>query len=178
MNHALPDLFNQFLPWLNHYGSVFIFIWFALGIIALPLPEESLLLFFGFLMAKEKLPIFSTVLATYLGTCCGITGSYGLGLVTEHYLSHRWGRYIGLTETRFRRAHNWFAQFGKWTIFIGYFIPGVRHLTGYVAGTLKLSYRHFALFAYSGGILWSSLFMGLGYFFYQSVYDLINSLPI
>lgn len=47
---------------------------------------------------------------------------------------------------------------------IGYFIPGVRHLTAVVAGTSKLRWPVFALFAYSGGFLWSVIFITLGYF--------------
>ena len=54
---------------------------------------------------------------------------------------------------------------GKWALIIGYFIPGVRHLTGYVAGGLRLPWRYFALFAYSGALLWVSLFIGAGYVF-------------
>lgn len=178
MSFFLQSLINQFLPWINHYGSVAIFFWLALGIIALPIPEESLFVFIGFLMAKEKLPLFSTIMAAYAGTCCGITGSYGLGRATGHYLNRGWGRYIGLTEKRFQAAHNWFERIGKWALFIGYFIPGVRHLTGYVAGAVKLCYRHFALYAYSGGLIWSSLFMGLGYFFYLHGYPMLDTLHV
>lgn len=172
----MQSFLNQFSPWIHHYGSIAIFIWLALGIIALPIPEESLLLFVGYLMAKQKLPILSAIIGAYAGTCFGITGSYGLGLFTSHYLVGGWGRYIGLTEKKFQRAQNWFQRFGKWTLCIGYFIPGIRHLTGYVAGTLKLSYKHFALFAYSGGIVWSSLFMSLGYFFYNAILAFISKL--
>lgn len=174
----MQSLYTHLLPWINHYGSIVIFLCLALGIIALPIPEESLLLLLGFLMAKEKLPLFSTILAAYLGTCCGITGSYGLGLLTSHYINRGWGRYIGLTEKRFLMAHNWFERIGKWALTIGYFIPGVRHLTGYVAGTLKLCYRHFALYAYSGGLIWSSLFMGLGYFFFNHRHTIVNLLHL
>jgi len=56
---SLPSLLNHFLPWLNHYGSVAILVWFGLGIFALPVPEESLLLLLGFLMAKGKLADYS-----------------------------------------------------------------------------------------------------------------------
>ncbi|BBB15158.1 alkaline phosphatase DedA family [Candidatus Rickettsiella viridis] len=172
----MQSFLNQFIPWIQHYGSVAVFLWLALGIIALPIPEESLLLFIGFLMAKDKLPIVSTVIAAYAGTCSGITGSYGLGIFTSRYIVRGWGRYIGLTEKRFQRAHNWFERFGKWALCIGYFIPGVRHLTGYVAGALKLCYKHFAIFAYCGGIAWASLFMSLGYFFYKPINAFIGAL--
>lgn len=164
---SLPMLLDQFSPWLNHYGSLAIFIWFSLGIFALPIPEESLLLLLGFLMAKGKLAILPSVVAAFAGSCCGITGSYGLGLATGHYLSQSWGRYIGLTEKRYQLAHTWFERFGKWALIIGYFIPGVRHLTGYVAGALKLHFRYFVLFAYSGAFLWVILFISAGYFFHN-----------
>jgi membrane protein DedA with SNARE-associated domain len=170
MSSSLHALVNQFLPWLDHYGSIAIFLWLALGIIALPIPEESLLLLLGYLVAKGKLPFLASIIAVYAGTCCGITGSYSLGLVTGHYLTRGWGRCLGLTEQRLQKAHSWFEKIGKWTLFIGYFIPGIRHLTGYVAGSLKLSYRYFALYAYSGGIIWSSLFVTLGYFFSMDIF--------
>lgn len=157
---------DHFLPWLNHYGSIVIFVWFALGIFALPIPEESLLLVLGILMAKGQLQATSTFFAAYAGSCCGITGSYGLGRATGHYLSQSWGRYIGLSEKRYQAAHVWFERFGKWALVIGYFIPGVRHLTGYMAGALKLPFRHFAVFAYLGAFFWVNLFVSIGYLFH------------
>lgn len=162
---SLPAL-DHFLPWLNHYGSLAIFVWFGLGIFALPIPEESLLLLLGFLMAKGKLLIIPSLFAAYAGSCCGITGSYGLGRATGHYLSQSWGRYIGLTKKRYQAAHVWFERFGKWALVIGYFIPGVRHLTGYVAGALKLPYRYFAVFAYLGAVFWVSVFISIGFLFH------------
>jgi membrane protein DedA with SNARE-associated domain len=40
----------------------------------------------------------------------------------------------------------------------------VRHLTAYVAGASELEARRFALFAYTGAVLWSATFISLGYF--------------
>ena len=68
---SLSSLLDHFLPWLDHYGSVVIFVWLALGIFALPLPEESLLLLLGFLIAKGKLAIVPSLVAAYAGSCCG-----------------------------------------------------------------------------------------------------------
>jgi membrane protein DedA with SNARE-associated domain len=44
-------------------------------------------------------------------------------------------------------------------------MPGVRHVTAIVAGTSKLRPLLFAIFAYSGALLWSATFIGLGFFF-------------
>ena len=45
----------------------------------------------------------------------------------------------------------------------GYFVPAVRHFTALVAGMSELEYRIFAVFAYSGAVIWVSTFVGLGY---------------
>lgn len=150
--------------WLFHYGSLSLFILLALGIVALPVPEETLMVLVGIFLAQDKLPIVSTLIAAYGGAICGITTSYGLGRSLGHYLVVRFGKYVGLSSDKMLWAHNWFERFGKWTLIIGYFVPGLRHFTGFIAGVTELIYHEFALFAYSGAILWVSTFIAMGYF--------------
>ena len=40
----------------------------------------------------------------------------------------------------------------------------MRHFTAYAAGISELEPPHFALYAYSGALIWVSTFIGLGYF--------------
>ena len=44
---------------------------------------------------------------------------------------------------------------------IGYFIPGVRHLTAYFAGVSNLTLWRFCLYAYGGALIWISVLLGL-----------------
>ena len=76
----------------------------------------------------------------------------------------RYGRFVGITPERLGRAHDWFGRYGKWTLLPGFFIPGVRHLIAYLAGTSRLKYSTFSLFAYAGGFLWTTTFILLGYY--------------
>ena len=46
---------------------------------------------------------------------------------------------------------------------IGYFIPGVRHLTAYFAGMSNLTLWRFCLYAYGGALIWIGVFIGLGW---------------
>jgi membrane protein DedA with SNARE-associated domain len=160
----LPDSSTLSL-WLVQYGSLTLFVLLTLGIIALPVPEETLMILAGAAMNKGYLNIPATIIAAYAGSLCGISISYLLGRTVGHYLIHRYGRFVGLTEFHLKRAENWFERFGKWTLFIGYFIPGVRHFTGFSAGTTYLNFDQFALYAYSGAIFWASTFLSIGYFF-------------
>jgi membrane protein DedA with SNARE-associated domain len=55
-------------------------------------------------------------------------------------------------------------RFGRWGLIVGYFVPGVRHMTALAAGASQLRYSVFAIFAYSGGLLWSVTFIAAGFF--------------
>lgn len=157
---------NEMLSsWLLQYGSFALFILLVVGIIILPVPEETLMVIAGILMRKGSLHIPSTMLAAYAGSVCGITISYILGRTAGHYLVFKYGTWIGLTHKRLDRIHVWFEKFGKWTLVIGYFIPGLRHFTGFTSGMTELEYKKFALFAYSGAFLWVSTFLSFGYYF-------------
>ncbi len=151
--------------WLLEYGSFALFGLLALGIVALPVPDETLMVLAGVLMYKGSLCIPTTVIATIAGSITGITISYIIGRTLGKFILERFGSWVGLTEAKVHQTHEWFDHLGKWALFFGYFIPGIRHLTGIVAGSIMLQYSHFALFAYSGAVLWASTFLCLGYFF-------------
>jgi membrane protein DedA with SNARE-associated domain len=152
------------LAWITQYGYLAIFSLLVLGIVGLPVPDETLLTFTGYLVFSGHLSLplaFGTALA---GSISGITISFYLGRVLGMQVIHRYGGYLRIKEGHFNKAHAWFERVGHWALTIGYFIPGVRHLTAYAAGISELAPHHFALYAYSGAVLWVSTFIGLGYF--------------
>lgn len=155
---------NGLIAWLTQYKALALFLLLALGIVGLPIPDETLMTFAGILIAKGYLEIVPTLCAAYSGSIAGISLSYFIGRTAGSYLLNRYGRYLGLTEKKINKAHVWFEKIGKWTLLVGYFIPGIRHLTGYVAGATELRFSQFAIFAYTGAFIWASLFLMLGYF--------------
>lgn len=155
---------HQVLDWISRYGYPAIFFLLMLGIAGLPVPDETLLTFTGYLIFAghlKLLPTFATVLA---GTICGITLSYALGRIFGLPLIHRFGKYVHLTEERLAKAHGFFERVGHWSLTFGYFVPGVRHLTAYAAGVSYVAPHIFALYAYLGALFWSATFLSLGYF--------------
>jgi membrane protein DedA with SNARE-associated domain len=148
---------------LSHYGSIALFLLLAVGIVGLPIPDETLLVATGMLLQKGHLHPTYTILAALCGSVCGISLSYGIGRAAENLLIEKYGSWLGITEKRLVGAHSWFRRMGVWLLFFGYFIPFVRHLTGYVAGAVKLEYKKFAAFAYIGAIFWVTTFLTIGY---------------
>ena len=134
------------------------------GIIGLPIPDEVLLSFLGYLVFKGQLALVPTIASAFLGSICGVSVSYSIGRTSGPFLVSKCGRWFHVTQEKIERVHEWLEHAGKWGIFIGYFIPGVRHLSALVAGTSRLRYSVFAKYAYPGGLLWSSSFISTGFF--------------
>jgi membrane protein DedA with SNARE-associated domain len=150
--------------WVTHYGYAGIFSLLMLGIVGVPFPDEALLMFSGYLAYIGELQLLPTIVAATLGSICGISFSYGLGRTVGFYLVTEYGRFIHITQERVDHIRSWFDRVGRWGLLFGFFIPGVRHLTAMTAGASRLRISVFAVFAYTGGFLWSSTFILVGYF--------------
>jgi membrane protein DedA with SNARE-associated domain len=152
------------LGWISQYTYLAIFLLLVFGIVGLPVPDETLLTFTGYLIYKSHLSPPMAFASALAGSASGITISYSLGRSFGMPLLHRFGKYVHVTPERLERAHRWFERIGHWALTFGYFIPGVRHLTAYAAGMSGLAPHTFAIFAYLGAILWVGTFLSLGYF--------------
>jgi len=157
-------MIETIIYWVTEHGYGVIFALFAIGIVGIPLPNEWLLAYLGFLIYKGKLHPVPTVVAVYFGSICGMTLNYVLGRTAGLYLVRKFGSLVNLTPERLGRMHDWFEQNGRWGLSFGYFLPGIRHLTAFAAGTSKMTFYEFAIFSFSGAVVWSSAFISLGYF--------------
>jgi len=165
------------LQWVSTYGYTAIFGLLVLGIVGLPVPDETLLVFSGYLASQGHLNFALALLIAFLGSACGITCSYYIGRGVGLTVIHRYGKWLHIRQEHIDRVHQWFDRLGHWALVVGYFIPGVRHLTAIVAGTSELEYRHFALYAYAGALFWVTVFLSLGYVVgdkWQQVYGRIH----
>ncbi|MBE3596006.1 MAG: DedA family protein [Hydrogenibacillus sp.] len=148
--------------WLQTYGLWFLAAALALELIALPIPGETLMVITGIYVGRGTFVWWAAIVAAAGGSIFGMTVAYVLGRLFGLPLLLRYGRYVHLTPERIERASGWFDRFGYPLIAVGYYIPGVRHLTGYFAGIMRLPFRLFALFAYGGALVWAATFISLG----------------
>jgi membrane protein DedA with SNARE-associated domain len=166
------------LAWISRYGYAALAGLLAFGVIGLPVPDETLLCFAGYLAWRGDLHLSFVMVTALGGATSGITASYFIGRTLGRQTVERLGGKVGVTPAKLERTRSWFTRWGKWTFVIGYFIPGFRHANAVVAGTSDLRYRGFAPFAYAGALLWSQTFVLLGYSFgkqWQRVVDFVES---
>jgi membrane protein DedA with SNARE-associated domain len=154
---------HPLLNFVAQYTYAGIFISLGLGIIGLPLPDETILAFAGFMIYKGKLLGIPAFLSSFAGTSCGITTGYLIGRYFGHSVIDRHASKLHLRHEHITKARQWYDKYGKFALAAGYFIPGVRHLSAIIAGASLLPYRVFAFYAYIGGFLWVMTFILFGY---------------
>jgi len=146
------------------YSYIGIFIALGLGIMGLPIPDETLIAFAGFLSFKGKLSFLLTFFAAFLGASCGITISYYVGKYGSSYVSKKYAQKFTRYSSRLQEVEEIYIKYGKFALLMGYFIPGLRHFTAIFAGISHFPFWRFALFAYTGAFLWTATFLTFGYF--------------
>ena len=90
--------------------------------------------------------------------------SYLIGHRVGKPFLYRYGKWFKLTPNRIERAEGWFKKYGLWTVFFGYFVPGVRHFTCYLSGVSGVKFYKYMFYAGTGALLWCTTFLTLGHF--------------
>lgn len=160
----ISDFCQICVEWLLAYGPIILFLALAFGIIALPIPDDTLLLVAGMLIEQGKLSLYPTAIFAFLGSVFGITVSYLLGRLWGTWILKNWGPKIRLTENRVAKATGWFNRIGKWTLLVCYFLPILRHVAGFVAGSSKLPVYNFMFVAYTGAFIWVTSYLAMGFY--------------
>ncbi len=149
---------------LANYGYISIFGLLALGIVGFPVPDEIIMMAAGYLSFIKILNVTVAFLAGFAGSFTGMMLSYYIGRRLGQPIIDKFGKWIGLTPKRFDRVKSWYARFGMWTVMIGYFIPGIRHVTSYAAGIHAMPFRTYIVIALTSALAWTGLFIAIGFY--------------
>ncbi|MBN2983462.1 DedA family protein [Cohnella algarum] len=134
----------------------------ALGIAGLPMPDELLLTASGYMIAQGRMSLGFTMLAAIGGSVAGMSLSYWVGRKAFAGFVRKFGSRVGLTEERQARFDRQFERYGHSVLLIGFFVPGMRHLTALLYGASRKPFGAFALHAALGSLTWTSAFLLFG----------------
>jgi membrane protein DedA with SNARE-associated domain len=149
---------------LAHYGYFAIFALLMLGIVGPLIPDETILVLSGIAVHRGQLELGATIAVAFAGSLCGISLSYTLGRTGAIYVLERYAPLNRWVGRHLPQVESWFQRYGKWTLFFGYFIAGIRHFTALAAGMSKVKVRTFMGYAYPGGLVWVVCFISIGYY--------------
>ncbi len=135
---------------ISNYGYFAIYGLLAIGIIGLPVPDEFMMTFVGYLSSISVLNVQGAFLVSFLGSISGMLVSYFIGKKVGKPFLRKHGKWIKMTPARLEKLEKWFNKYGPWTIIIAYFIPGVRHFASYISGMNGMGKRKYFIFAGAG----------------------------
>ena len=154
----LAALVAQYGIWV--YAILFVIVFCETGLVVTPfLPGDSLLFVAGALAAlpTNGLNVHLLALAMAFAAVLGDVSNYEIGRLFGTKLFRNPNSKI-FKQSYLEKTHAFYDKYGGKTIVIARFVP-------FVAGMGRMSYRHFAAFNVTGGILWVALFIYAGYLF-------------
>lgn len=169
----IEQLFSSFLPSIEHVHLVGYWIAFFAALfetaflVGLLLPGSTLLLLLGALAASGKLDFGDLLWFAIMGAVLGDNVNYWLG---QRY-GQRWTRsgIWFITSAHIERARHFMEQHGAKSVFLARFIPSIKEIAPFIAGTFGMPHRTFMLWNILGAIGWGCQWVGGGYLFGQSL---------
>jgi membrane protein DedA with SNARE-associated domain len=155
-------MFHWIIDAFNHHGYLVLFLSLFFEMLALPLPGELMMGSAGVMVFQGKLSWLGIILAGGMGVCLGMTASYLIGYRLGLPFFMKYGKYVHFGPDKIERTSEWFEKHGNKLLIAAYYIPGVRHFTGYFSGVTRVSFRNYAIYAYSGAFLWVAVFVTIG----------------
>jgi len=160
---------------LPAYALVFgVLVACGLGV---PLPEDISLVTGGFLAYLEVANLYIMMAVGFVGILVGDTLIFSAG--------RRIGTQVGrgghgffariVTPEKRRKVEELFGRHGEKIVMIARFLPGVRAVTYFTAGSARMKYRRFIFFDGMAALVSAPVFVYLGYHFGDELEALVRA---
>ena len=160
---------------LPAYALVFgVLVACGLGV---PLPEDISLVTGGFLAYLEVANLYIMMAVGFAGILVGDTLIFSAG--------RRIGTQVGrgghgffariVTPEKRRKVEELFGRHGEKIVMIARFLPGVRAVTYFTAGSARMKYRRFIFFDGMAALVSAPVFVYLGYHFGDELEALVRA---
>ena len=167
---------TEYIQFLTQYGYLLVFAWVLLDQAGLPLPTVPVLLAAGALCGSGQLNLWLT-LAVAVGACVPADFMW-------FYLGKtRGGKVLTVLcsislepDYCVRQAESSFDRFGRLSIVVAKFLPGLQTIAPPMAGLMQMSSWQFLLLDTLAALLWSGCFVFVGVLFHTELEAMVTRL--
>lgn len=162
INVYLDMLVSEYGLWI--YAILFLIIFMETGMILTPfLPGDSLIFAAGALAWSGSLNIWLVIVICIVAAILGDTLNYWVGRLAGEKLLRRYPKIV--KPQYLEKTKTFFERYGGKTIILCRFVPIVRTVAPFMAGTGEMTYGRFTRYNIVGAIIWVLLFAIAGYLF-------------
>ncbi|OIU71421.1 DedA family protein [Rossellomorea aquimaris] len=171
-------MMETLLELVDQYGYIAMFLFSWIVFLGLPVPNEIAAAFAGYLSEWRHFDPYTSFLFMYSGLL-----SYG---IFGYFAGDRFGTRLmirkfknGKMQFLMEKGENWIERYGSFAISISYFIPGVRLVMPYIAGTAKgITLIKFIVFAAPSAFVWALVYFQIGRYFPKSFRRIVEEVSL
>lgn len=156
-------MYDLLLTIIEEVGYFALFLVLCLGLIGLPIPNEAVVMTGGALAASGVLLPVPAFIMTCLGICSAMTFGYSIGRYAGSKLSNWFSSKKNISKF-VAKSEQLSDRYGGYAISLSLCLPFLRHVTPYVMGMNRMSFKRFVLFAYPSAFVWTLIYFIIGSF--------------
>ncbi len=159
------------LSYVEHLSYIGTFFSVAFSGYAIPIPEELILVFGGFLSAQGISNLYAIMAVSILGAVMGDNLIY--------YLSSHGSRFTQKYHKKVEKSHaGWYMRHMRKnpasTIFFSRFIVGMRFLNPLVSGLMEIPWKIFFISSFLSACIYIPLIVFLGFYFHNQIHTVLH----
>jgi membrane protein DedA with SNARE-associated domain/rhodanese-related sulfurtransferase len=154
---------------IARYGLALVFVNVLLERAGLPLPATPTLIICGALAATGRLSVWWIFVLAMLACVIGDTLWYGAGRYYGRRVMKFLCRVSLSPDSCVRTTENRFERWGRVTLVLAKFVPGLSTVARPLAGAMRMSLGSFELLNGVGSVLWAGAAIGTGMLFQTQI---------
>jgi len=149
---------------ISTYGYWAVFVFVAAESLGVPIPGETALIAAGAYAGQtHRLSPWVIFVVAMVAAVVGNLIGYAIGYKGGFALATRYGRKVRLDERKLKVGRYVLDRQGGKVIFFGRFVSILRTYIAFLAGTVRMDWRRFALATVAAAIVWAGAYTTLAY---------------
>jgi membrane protein DedA with SNARE-associated domain len=144
----------------------------SLVVVGILLPGTAVLVIVGGLIGAGVIEPVPVLIGAVVGAAIGDTVSYALGTWLGRGIISKWP--LNQYRETLARARLFFRRYGLAAVFVGRFFGPVRSAVPFVAGMMRMDWRHFQIANILSGLLWAPVVLSPGWLVAKGAGSLIE----
>ena len=170
----MPVALQPVATWLLTHTYLVVFVGALIDATGIPFPGRLILVAAGAFAARGDVNVLVVILLGAAGVAVTDHLWYFTGALGLHRAVNAFCRWTLNSELCARRTADWFDRYGALTIVLGRFFAGVRLLAWPLARPHGVGYPTFLGFDALGALLWSAVWVGLGWLLGEQALDTVG----